>query len=193
MRTDYAKSRSSYIKIPGRVLFDTNLVNVSLDFGDFICDGAALPDNIPSPLFDDLMALEAIFSRGKRAAWQLAISPITYGETANTRDDVRRRDLLGWFNELWLYWREIFERDGLSDAFADSLINLFVQSGDLSVLPDIADRCLIAHAIAYNCDAFCTRDHKTILRHRQKLENLPIRFLSPCEWWREIRPYEGLW
>lgn len=181
------------MNIPGRVLFDTNLVNLSLDFGKLIFDGGELPEDLPSALDDDLTAMEGIFFAGKRAGWQLAISPITYREITNTRNDLRRADLLRWFNELWLYWREVFGQEGLSDDYADSLVEPFIKSISLAALPDTADRALIAHAVAYKCDAFCTRDQRTILQHRDKLGELPLRFFSPVEWWQEIEPYAALW
>jgi hypothetical protein len=179
------------MNIPGRVLFDTNVVNLSLDFGKFIFDGGDLPGDLASALHDDVTALEGIFFTGKRAGWQLAISPITYREIINTRSDFRRADLLRWLNEIWLYWREIFYQEALSDDCADSLVERFVESTPVAVLPDVADRALIAHAIAYKCDGFCTRDQRTILRYQDKLHELRLQFLSPFEWWH--KPYAALW
>jgi hypothetical protein len=181
------------IDIPGRFLFDTNVVNLVLDYGEFIFDGGEFPDDQPPALTADLTALEGIFSTGQRAAWQIAISPITFSEITNTTDALRRSNLNDWFNELWLYWREIFRQEGLSDDAARSREERLRQSDLLAVLPDAADRALIADAIAYGCDAFCTRDYKTILRHRHKLPELPLKILSPAELWLEIKPYAALW
>jgi hypothetical protein len=181
------------IDIPGRFLFDTNVVNLVLDFGEFIVDGGEFPDDQPPALTADLIALKGIFSTGQRAAWQIAISPITYAEIARTAGDLRRRSLNNWFNELWLYWREIFNEEGLSDDAATSSERQILQSGSLATLPDDADCALIAHAIAYECDAFCTRDQKTILRHRHKLVGLPLKIVSPAELWLEIKPYAAMW
>ena len=63
-----------------------------------------------------------------------------------------------WFGELWLYWREFFEQNQLSDDHADSLARRLVSSDILAALPDLPDRELLAHAIAYECDAMCTWD-----------------------------------
>lgn len=181
------------MKIAGRVLFDTNLVNLTLDCGEFIFDGGEIPDHIPKTALEDVMALRAIFSTGQRAGWQLAISPLTYQEIAATSDPVRRAKLMDWFSEFWLYWREFFEADALSDEHAASLAHCLVGSDWLAIFPQTSDRVLVAHAIAYGCNAFCTRDRKTILRHREKVRGVPLRFLSPTEWWQEIQPYASLW
>jgi hypothetical protein len=188
-----AGSLPTGLDMAGRVLFDTNLVNLTLDCGEFIFDGGNIPEQVPQNALEDVCALRAIFFTGKRANWQLAISPLTYDEIDRTPNVARRADLMYLFNELWLYWREFFDVSGLSDEHASSLARRLVDSQYLTIFPQPSDRELVAHAIAYGCDAFCTRDYKTILRHREKVRGLPVRFLSPTEWWREIQPYAALW
>ena len=93
-----------------------------------------------------------------------------------------------------MYWREFFEEDDdLSDEHANSVATRLVDSKCLAALSQRADRILVAHAAAYGCDAFCTRDYKTILRHREKLSAVGLRFLSPTEWWREVEPFSAIW
>jgi hypothetical protein len=55
-------------------------------------------------------------------------------------------------------------------------------SGALDILPDLEDRSLVCDAIVYRCDCFCTRDWKTILKHRDELKGLPIEIVTPTEW-----------
>jgi len=179
--------------IPGRVLLDTNVVNFILDWGEAIHDGGEIPPQVSAQDAEDILALRDIWLTGQRASWQLAISPLTYDEVSATTDPVRRAALEGWFGELWLYWRELFDQYQLSDDHADSLARQLVPSDILAALPDLPDRALLAHAIAYKCDAFCTRDRKTILRHRDKLTLVPIRVLTPTEWWAAVSGYAGLW
>jgi hypothetical protein len=100
--------------------------------------------------------------------------------------------LESWFQELWLYWREFFEQHELSDIDADSLARRLIPSELLAALPDLSDRELLAHAIAYECDAMCTRDRRTILRHRDKLRPIPVRILTPTEWSAAISRYVAL-
>jgi len=61
-----------------------------------------------------------------------------------------------------------------------------LSSGMLDILRDISDRVLICDAVVYNCDAFRTRDWRTILKHRDTLQDLPLRIITPNEWWSEI-------
>ena len=171
---------------PRRVLFDTNLVNLTLDHGEFVFDGGIICGRHPSHTIRDLDALRALFELGRRGGWELAVSPITYGEIMRTPDPYRRENLSRWFGDLWAYWRQIFGAVNLSDAHTDALARRLVNSKLLSVLPDEADRILVVHAIAYGCDTFCTRDFKTILRHRNRLTMLGLQFFSPAEWLRSL-------
>lgn len=179
--------------IPGRVLLDTNIVNFILDWGEAIHDSGEIPSYVSDRDVEDILALRAIWLTGQRATWQLAISPRTYYEIEATTDAVRRAALESWLSELWHYWRELFNHYELSDYDADSLARRLVPSEILAVLPDRSDRELLAHAIAYECDTMCTRDRRTILRHRDKLTRVSVRILMPAEWWAEISPYAGLW
>ena len=181
------------MNIAGRILFDTNLVNLTLDCGEFIFDGGEIPPHVPQNAMEDVVALRAMFLTGQRASWQLAISPLTYQEIDATPDRARRAELIRRFSELWLYWRDFFEAEGLSDKHADSLARRLVNSDYLAPIPQTSDRVLVAHAIAYGCDGFCTRDRKTILRHRKKIRDVSLRFLSPAEWWQDVAPHAGLW
>jgi hypothetical protein len=179
--------------IPGRVFLDTNVVNFTLDWGEAIFDGGEIPDYLPAQVGADILALRDIFLTGQRASWQLAISPQTYNEIQATSDPERRAALERWFGELWFYWRKFFEQDDLSDLDAESLAKRLVPAQFLAAFPQSSDRELIAYAVAYGCDAFCTRDRKTILRHRHELNGLPLRIFTPAEWWAAIAPYAGLW
>ena len=100
-------------------MFDTNLVNLTFDCGEFIFDGGKIPEKIPKQAIQDVEALKGLFDTGRRAGWQLAISPVTYDEVFATADPQRRKQLLDWFNQLWMYWREFFEED---DDLSDELL-----------------------------------------------------------------------
>ena len=182
------------MNIPGRIFLDTNVVNFSLDWREAIFDGAEIPEHIGERDRRDVQAMRGLFLSGRRAGWQLAISPKTYEEIMQTSDLDRRASLERWFSELWLYWREFFMQDGLHDRDAESLANRLGHSQFLAAFSDPPDRKLICHAIAYVCDAFCTRDWRSILRHRNELNGLaPLRLLTPSEWWEMVRPYAALW
>jgi len=146
-------------------------------------------------IINDIEAFSNIFNVGKKASWQLAVSPLTYKEVKETRDPVKRHYLENWFMEIWHYWLNILAQDGNLPSFIEAehtKINL-LSSGILDILPDVEDRILICDAIVYRCDCFCTRDWKTILKYRNHLKSLPIRIITPSEWWLLIKPYARLW
>ena len=185
----------SYFAIPRRVFLDTSVVNLALDYGGQIHNGEEIPEGIPRRVREDIDALIGIFATGQRAFWQMAISPQTYREVTNTSDPRRLYHLEGWFAELWHYWREIVRvMDNLPTFIEaeEARIGLLA-SGLLDILPDLEDRVLVCDAVVYRCDAFCTRDWHTILKHRKALTGLPLRVLTPREWWEEIKPWGAIW
>lgn len=185
----------SFYTIPRRVFLDTSVVNLALDYGDQIHNGEEIPEAIPHRLRMDVDALIAIFTTGQRAFWQLAISPHTYREVITTSDPHRRHHLQVWFAELWDYWRGIVESMDNLPTFieAEETRIALLASGILDILPDPEDRILVSDAVVYRCDAFCTRDWRTILKHRGTLGGLPLRILTPSEWWEEIKPWAEVW
>jgi hypothetical protein len=170
-------------------------VNLALDYGDQIHNGEDIPEGIPRRLRKDVDALIGVFATGQRAFWQMAVSPQTYREVTNTDDPHRRHYLEGWFAELWHCWREILvAMDNLPTFIeAEETRWSLLACGLLEVLPDPEDRVLICDAIVYRCDAFCTRDWRTILKHREALSELPLKILTPSEWWQEIKPWAAIW
>lgn len=125
----------------------------------------------------------------------MAVSPLTYEEVSQTADAQKRQHLGSWFVEIWEYWREILRNTENLPSFieADDARVHYLLSGILDVLPDVADRVLICDAIAYQCDAFCTRDWGSLLKHREALEAIPLRILAPHEWWDMLRAWSALW
>lgn len=181
--------------VPRRVFLDTCVVNFMLDHGEQIYDGGSIPADANQRVARDIEAMFDIMFVGKRAMWQLAISPHTYQEIAATRDGGRRYQLESWFEDLWQYWLGIIhENDDLpSFVEAEDVRVRLLGSGILDVLPDMADRVLVCDAVVYRCDVFCTQDRATILKHRDHLSELPLRIVTPVEWWSSIQPYARLW
>ena len=181
--------------VPGRIFLDTCVVNFVLDYGEQIHDGTPAPADAGERVVRDIEALRNIWLVGQRAAWQLAISPHTYQEIAATLDPPRRHQLEPWFADLWQYWLNIIHENDDLPSFVeaeDTRVGVLT-SGRLDVLPDIADRVLLCDAIVYRCELFCTRDWRTILKHRDDLKGLPLGIVTPAEWWMKIQPYAQLW
>jgi hypothetical protein len=77
--------------------------------------------------------------------------------------------------------------------YARDLVRRLRNSPFLAALPDINDRELIAQAVALRCDAFCTRDRRTICSKKNSLRALPLKVLTPSEWWEQVKPWAKLW
>jgi len=179
--------------LPRRVFLDTNVICFILDHTESILENDKPPRHLPSRDIQDIEALSLIFQTGQRAYWELAVSPLTYQEIMATSDPNRRRTLEQWFDEILIYWRDCCDEDGsFSDSYASKIENILRESKMLSAFPDMNDRSLISHAIAYECDAFCTRDHRTILKRAHQASTLPIQIISPTDWANLIQPYAAL-
>lgn len=188
-------NETPFEKLPGRVFLDTCVVNLILDFGEQVHESAIIEESVSPRLRADVEAFRGIFATGQRATWQLAISPLTYREVMATENPSRAYHLEDWFFEIWRYWREFLSsaKDLPSFSEAEETRLRLLSSGMLDVLPDVADRVLICGAVVYKCDAFCTRDWSTILKHRDRLSGLPVRIMTPSEWWGEIKRWAAIW
>lgn len=180
--------------LPARVFLDTSVVNFWLDNTDHIHEGVEIDADTPARVANDIDALKWIYLTGQRAAWQLIVSPLTHQEVVATRDPTRREELVQWFLEIWSYANECMGERCISEPSDPEVARpLSLESDSIMILPDDADRRLLLAAVTYGCDAFCTRDWSTILRHRKILTNYPIPIITPTEWWKQIQPWSGLW
>lgn len=183
------------MNLPRRVFLDTNVVNFIVDHDAYVFEGEDDGGIANLSLRDraDLEGLRLVFETGQRVHWELVVSDTTYAEILATADEHRRRVLLRLFQELWAYWRDCFTEDGtLCDSHARELARKLELGGVLSMFPDASDRQLLAHAIAYECDAFCTRDRKTILRNVDRSPLLPFEIISPATWGERIEKVAAL-
>ena len=122
----------------------------------------------------------------ERAQASHEASAKTLEEISQTPADDLRETLMD-------YAVEIAECSGGAAVFAQDLGRRIIGSDFLDMLPDRNDRELLAHAIGLECDVFCTSDRSTIVRRRDRLPALPIRVLTPVEWWHHVKPWAGLW
>jgi len=175
-----------YESIPARIFLDTNVVNALVKHAAHIFEHEPLPDGLHQTLAHDIEALMHVFQIGSRAYWDLVASAKTLEEISQTPTDELRETLMD-------YAVEIAECSGETADFAQDLGRRIIGSDFLDMLPDRNDRELLAHAIGLECDVFCTSDRSTIVRRRDRLPALPIRVLTPVEWWQHVRPWAGLW
>lgn len=172
--------------IPGRIFLDTNIINLIVKWPEEIFENVPTPTGLDERAAHDIEALMHIFYTGQRANWQLVACAKTIEELSQTTDERIRSALLGYALEFADQWGE-------ESRHGRDLGRRLYDSALLGALPDPSDRELLGNAIGMGCDVFCTRDHKTIIRRRHLLPVLPIRILTPVEWWRSIKPWAGLW
>ena len=158
-----------------------------LDYGEQIHEGAPIPENASFRVARDIDALRGIWLTGQRASWHITLSVATVAEIERTGDAGRLYQLLNWAFEISTYSDECralapVRRDRLHSSHIDTI----------GWLPDSGDRQLLKEALQLGCDAFCTRDWKTILRQREHLDSLPLSIIAPHEWWELILPYAPL-
>jgi hypothetical protein len=180
--------RYPFESIPRRVFLDTNVINRLVKWRVQVFDRDAIPPDTEETLALDVEALMHIFTVGERASWGLVGSPKTLEELARTRDPALRSKLLD-YGIIFVDQHPDSEERRFALDFARRLAG----TPFLAALPDVADRELIGHAVGLGCDVFCTCDRATILSKRSQLTALPVRILTPAEWWAHIRPWSGLW
>lgn len=154
----------------------------------YVFEREPIPSDIEQTLAIDIEALMHVFYVGARADWNLVGSQKNLEELSRTTDGTLRNDLVEY--AMGLVNQDITDENR---AFAERFGRLFVDASFVAALPDIADRELIGNAIGYGCDAFCTRDRATIVNKRVQLGQLPLRILTPQEWWSHVKPWAGLW
>lgn len=174
--------------IPKRVFLDTNVLNVLIKHSRYVFDLEPIPYGTEQTLAIDIEALMHVFYVGARADWELVSSQKNLDELSRTTDGTLRNDLVEY--AMGLVNQDLTDENR---AFAERFGRLFVDAPFVAALPDIADRELIGNAIGYGCDAFCTRDRATIVNKRVQLGQLPLRILTPQEWWSHVKPWAGLW
>lgn len=172
--------------LPRKVFLDTNVVNLIIKHRDTIFEQDWVPEHIPTAVAHDVEALLHLMAVGSRAGWHMVVSAKSIEEIENTQDPCVRQDLLSY---AW----EVAELHSEESAFAEKLGRNFAEADLLQALPDVNDRILIGNAVGLGCDLFCTRDVRTIVRKRDAISALPIRIATPVEWWRQVKPWGGLW
>lgn len=179
-------ARYPFETIPRRVFLDTNVLCLLVEFGDQIFEQAPIDVGLEGIRAEDVEALAHIFYIGSRASWDIVTSRKTIEEISNTRDiNLRHR--------LEDFAIEIVETRNEDNAYAATVGRRMIDAPFAAALPDRADRELIGNAVGLECDVFCTRDRRTIIKKRHLVRGLPIRLLTPREWWAHIKPWGGLW
>lgn len=178
-------ARHPFEDIPQCVFLDTNVVNLIVKWPEQIFEQMPQQPGLDARLQRDIEALMHLFYIGQRMPWQMVASAKTLDEIQRTANDDVREALLDYAIEV----------ADTSDAarWGRELGKRLNGSTLLQALPDPDDRELLGNAVGMGCDVFCTRDHRTIIRRRDLLPRLPLRILTPTEWWAAVKPWGGLW
>lgn len=179
-------ARYPFERVPKRIFLDTNVVNLLIKHSHQIFEQYPVPEHLDTTKARDIEALMHVFHFGSQANWDILASRKTLDEIDQTPDIDTRDELLGYAIQLV----------GLPDedsAFAADFGRRLRDASFMSALPDTADRELIGNAIGLGCDVFCTCDRRTIVRRREHLPLMPLRILTPDEWWAHVKPWGGLW
>jgi hypothetical protein len=179
-------TRYPFEGIPRRIFLDTNVVNLLVKRGPHIFEQEPLPATLDTTSAWDTKALMHVFQIGARATWDLVVSTKTIDEISRTRNASVREDLLA-------YAFEVVDTHSEDSAFAADFGRRLADAPLVAALPDRADRELLGNAIGLGCDVFCTSDRSTIVSKRDLLPQLPLRILTPVEWWAHVKPWGGLW
>lgn len=176
--------RHPFEKTPQRLFLDTNVVNLIVKWPDQIFDQTPVPPGIDTQQEHDIEALMHLIYFGQRMSWRMVASAKTLDEIQCTADEAVREALLDFAIEV---------ADVSDEARWYRELGRRLNGGSLlQALPDPSDRELLGNAIGMGCNVFCTRDYRTIVSRRDRLPRLPLRFFTPVEWWRAVKPWGGL-
>jgi hypothetical protein len=181
-------ARFPFADIPQRIFLDTNVINVLVKHCAHVFERETIPQDTEKKLAIDIEALMHVFYVGTQAGWGLFGSETVIRELSRTHEAGLRDDLVEY--ALGFVNRDPKDEDR---RFAADFGRRLVDTLFVAALPDVADRELIGNAIAIGCDAFCTRDRATIVNKRNQLRQIPLRIMTPEEWWAHIKPWAGLW
>ena len=178
--------RYPFDQIPRRIFLDTSVVNALVKHAPQVFEGDSLDPDLDASLAEDVESLMHVFAAGSRAPWELTSSSAMLTELSQTRCAETREALLRYGVEF------VDPKNGPDAGYQEDFARRLTGSASLDVLPDPMDRRLLADAIAMEADVFCTRDRSTIISKRALLPRLPLRILTPREWWAHLKPWLGL-
>lgn len=192
--TTGSPSYKSLLEVPGRLFLDSSTLQTLQDYGEFIYDGAEIPQDdriwsIPDG-FENVDALQQIMFVGKRMAFEFVISAHSLCEVV----DRGSHGYVQWAFEILDYWQRClatydqqsppFSRHGA--ALAGKMTKR--RFGYLSR----KDAELIRDALILECEAFLTMDKKLIKNAPHIDRALGLKVLAPLDYWKLLRPWAPL-
>ena len=181
-------------EIPWRVFLDSSTLQTLQDYGEFIYDSAEITPTdriwlIPDG-FRNVYALQQIMLIGKRAPFELALSPNSLQEVI----DRGRYDYLQWALEMIDYWQgclAAYEDVGSPFSERGKALARKIGTGKFGYLSQ-KDAKLIRDAVLLECDAFLTMERKLPKNAPHIERELAIKVLQPNNYWELLRPWAAL-
>ena len=162
--------------IPQRIFLDTSVVNFITKYGEAIFDGGEICDDTDERTYYDICSLSQLFHWSYHSnPVEMVISSTTFAEVNATKDTELRERLLRYCWDLDRNFRYLIQDDFKEPGIEVEYYEEYLIEKGLEHLIDKNDRKLIIESLFFKCDVFCTRDWKTILKHRVKLKKkLPL-------------------
>jgi len=170
------------MKSPGRIFLDTSVVNFIIEYSEQINDGAPV-DHPKDRICSDILALSTIHYFANHNPIELIVSSTVLQEVQATNKQQKRVAMQQYCSELSRRFNHLVNEDTTVNGRQLQYFEEFLLEKGLDILTNKNDRRLILEALLWKCDIFCTRDYRTILKHRGRLKKLiPIQPLTPSEW-----------
>jgi hypothetical protein len=173
-------------KIPSRIFLDTSVINFIVEHAELIFDGYYHDDNLNVRVRMDIFALYQIFEIARRNPIEIVVSKTNFEEILRTNDREKRSNLLSYCTEIWHYFKSSTKQEFEISEKDLKLAEGFLKEKDFLKITDQNDRRLLLESLYFKCDHFCTRDWRTILKHRELVTQIPIKIITPWEWWEKI-------
>jgi hypothetical protein len=176
--------------LPRRTFLDSSTAQTLRDYGGFIWEGEAIPQqnriHRVTDGYANVEALQAIFRVNERALFEWIISRNSLREAGDKNDAGH----LQWLYDIADHSEVCLEGDGPTPESAALAARLDEpRFGYLSA----KDRLLLQDALHLRCDAFLTMERKLPGNAALIQREVGIRVLTPITYWDMLRPLAALW
>ncbi|MBE0338719.1 hypothetical protein [Paenibacillus sp. 23TSA30-6] len=188
-------------KFPKRILLDTNIIQITYNFGDYIYDVGNLSDEIFSSrsgkrvlksqrLHSEVVCLRELFRGIDRTNIEFAVSRSVHREVEAKNDSL----MLSWFLEWADYFDGFlaqYEKPPWSGKGKEAALQA---ANDKTILSNLSekDRRIFLDCLELECNAILTYDK---YRNTQDwmYKNYGIMILYPSDLWRFMKEFGYLW
>ena len=195
-------------QIPGRIFFDTNVLQYVLSFGEYIFDNYKENEEYflalkgkriekDDPLYPQIVALHDFFLGSERAHFEFALSESVYQEVIKKKQgDEVDKVFLQWFYYVWDHWQAVLKSYEDEPIPQEAQTRYELAKNDKSLLGNRSepDQKIVLDAIRLDCDSLLTVDKfaKDNFQHFV-FEKYKLMILRPTDLIEIIKPFQALW